>query len=409
MSALTDVVLVCDYAFLEGAAALVAITSAAELSRRGVKVHYFSAVGPVGAELEAAGIDVHCLDQPALRFDPNKTRAMLRGLWNRAAYDGMRKILRRCPKDSTVVHFHQWVGALSPSPIAAARRLGFPITFTFHDYTVSCPNNNFFIYPTNEICDLKPMSMKCVLRNCDKHSYIRKLWRIVRNQVQQRFGGIPADLRHGLYLTRVNREVLARFAPDGMTWHHVSNPINADRADRVDVARNKHFLFIGRLSPEKGGRLFAAASVKAGAHAIFVGDGDEREAILKINPDAVVTGWVSPDEVGALLRQARALVFPSVCYETQGLAVLEAQARGVPSIVSEQVAAREFVADGETGLLMRMGDVEDLAAKIQLLQDDDLVNRLSKNTYDAFWRDPPLIGSHVDKLVAAYSTILDNP
>ena len=73
---------------------------------------------------------------------------------------------------------------------------------------------------------------------------------------------------------------------DEMTWHHISNPIKVNYnpikvnyKDLVDVARSKSFMFISRLSPEKGVRLNAAESALAGVLADFIGDGEERDAI----------------------------------------------------------------------------------------------------------------------------------
>ena len=81
-------------------------------------------------------------------------------------------------------------------------------------------------------------------------------------------------------------------------------------------------------------------------------------------------GWRDAAAVQALMRRARALVFPSVWYEGQPLTVYEALACGAPVIVSDACAGREAVADGEPGFWFRSGDPDDLAAHLRRLRDE---------------------------------------
>jgi glycosyltransferase involved in cell wall biosynthesis len=138
---------------------------------------------------------------------------------------------------------------------------------------------------------------------------------------------------------------------------------------------------------------------------VFIGDGEEREQILKSNGSAEITGWVTPQEVYARLAGARALVFPSIWYEMQGLTVAEAASMGVPSIVGDRSAAREYVQDGITGLYMRGASAEDLAAKLTMLEDDAILKRLSIAAYDDFWRKPNSIDQHLTHLEGAYRAV----
>ncbi len=70
------------------------------------------------------------------------------------------------------------------------------------------------------------------------------------------------------------------------------------------------------------------------------------------------------------LRLYDALVFPSVCYETQGLVVLEALSHSLPVIASDVGGATEFVKPGVNGVLFRAGSVDNLAQTILSLAVD---------------------------------------
>jgi glycosyltransferase involved in cell wall biosynthesis len=78
------------------------------------------------------------------------------------------------------------------------------------------------------------------------------------------------------------------------------------------------------------------------------------------------------------LNLADVVVVPSDV-ETQPLAYLETQACARLLIASDILAAREFVVDGETGLLFRKGDVDDLAAKtVQAVRNPELRCRIGR-------------------------------
>jgi glycosyltransferase involved in cell wall biosynthesis len=196
--------------------------------------------------------------------------------------------------------------------------------------------------------------------------------------------------------------------PPSLKWFFVPNPIQAERAPRIDVMRNQAFVFVGRLSKEKGGDLFARAAKRSAVPAVFIGDGEQRDHIMRINPDAEITGWLAPQDVYARLSQARALVFPSIWYEMQGLTVAEAASMGVPSIVGDRSAARDFVREGANGLYMKGASVDDLVTKLAMLRDDATLERLSVTAYDDFWQGPPNLDRHLAHLEDAYRAVFAN-
>jgi glycosyltransferase involved in cell wall biosynthesis len=106
------------------------------------------------------------------------------------------------------------------------------------------------------------------------------------------------------------------------------------------------------------------------------------------------------------MRAARALVFPSLWYEVQGLTVTEAKAMGTPVVVSDVCAGREAIEDGKSGLWFRSGDPDALAAALIRLKDDALVERLSNHAYAAYWGDALTPERHVAALLDIYKRML---
>jgi glycosyltransferase involved in cell wall biosynthesis len=118
------------------------------------------------------------------------------------------------------------------------------------------------------------------------------------------------------------------------------------------------------------------------------------------------TGWLDPQGVDRVLRQARALVFPSTWYETGGLVVLEALARGIPVLVSRATAPADFVRDGKNGFLIDPHDLCDLQARMRDLADDATAQRMGDQAYARYWAEPQSLADHVAQLGAVYRTLL---
>lgn len=121
------------------------------------------------------------------------------------------------------------------------------------------------------------------------------------------------------------------------------------RPDRPIVA------YVGRLSREKGLGELPATSRDLRAHGLdhrllFVGDGPMRGELEAACPDAIFTGRVTHDHVPTLLASADVFCFPSRT-DTFGNAVLEAQACGLPAVVTDEGGPQEAVRHGETGLV----------------------------------------------------------
>ena len=368
-SRLRRVVIAGDFASVSGGQAKVAIDSACLLAEAGIDVHFFAATGPVAPQLERTGITVHCLDQHVILDDPERLRAIRRGLWNGQAAASLRALCAQFDPRDTVLHGHGYAKALSPAvgPVLAKGPL--KSVFTMHEYFLACPNGGFYDYQRGEICHRKPLGLSCLATHCDMRNPAHKAWRVLRGWIAARPGMLPGGLRDVICISHTQRRVMKPYLPQDVRLHQVDNPV-ASGLPAVDAARNKTLVFVGRLSPEKGALHLAIAARKTGFPVVFVGDGPEAPAILAANPEATITGWLRPEEVQTHLATARALVFPSLWYEGQPLAPIEALLRGIPVICGRWCAAAETVSDGVNGVIYDDPTPDALARALRRLPQD---------------------------------------
>ena len=375
------------------------------LRLRGHRVTVFAAVGPPDPRLEAAGIRVVCLGQDDIGTTTNKLAFAAQAIWNRTAARRLSAELRGLDPRDTVVHVHAFAKALSPSIGRSLAASGLPLLYTMHEFFLVCPNGGFYEYPAARICHRTPMSAACLTTNCDARSYPRKLLRVVRHAALEHVAGMKELFADIVTISALQERVIAPHLPAATRFHRVDNPIAVTKPPPRSGPPGD-FLFVGRISTEKGAPIFAEAARRAGVRPVFVGDGPARAELEARYPEAVMLGWRDEAGVQALMGRARALVFPSVWYEGQPLTVYEALACGAPVIVSDACAGREAVEDGETGYWFRSGDADALAAHLTRLKDDDLAARMGRAASERYWAAPLTLALHLDRIAAIYELVL---
>lgn len=401
------IIIVNDFAFVNGGAGQVAITTARILANTGKRVIFFAAVGPVGQELkDVQNLSVICLNQKDVLRDPNRLRAVFQGVWNFRAAKTLSSVLSDCSPHDTVVHIHALSKSISSSIISVAKRKGFRVVYHLHDYGVACPNLGFFDYQKDEICSRKAMGLSCITHHCDSRSFLHKGWRVLRQFVQYHFGGLPNDVDTMIYISEFSRRILEPYFAKGQRLAFLPNLLDMKHKERIQAEKNQVFLFVGRFAPEKAPALFARAVARLSIPAIFIGTGECEAELREICPEAEFPGWLSHEEMEFYFSRARALVFPSKWYEGQPLTVLEALSQGIPAIVSDVCAARDEILDGETGLLFSSSNIDSLCKKLAIFQDDETVQRFSECAYQRHWKKQHDGEAYADKLTEIYEQTL---
>lgn len=357
------VIIVNDFNYIQGGASKVAIDTARILNDEGLNVIYFSAVNKEEANID--GIKYVSTNQCESLKDKNKIRGALNGIYNLKAKKEFKKLLKSLDNETTIVHVHGWTKALSSSIFDIAFKMKFKVVLTLHDYFTACPNGGYFDYKQNKICHLKPLSFKCIKCNCDSRNYGFKFYRVIRQFVQNKIVKLNDRLENVITISEFSENILKPTLGKNTKITRIYNPIDMDKnVEEIDPAKNDYYLYVGRVSKEKGVDLFCQAITELGYKGIVVGDGDEKEKLQKQFPNIEFTGWKNKDEVKQYMKGARALIFPSRWYEAAPLTNLEALHIGIPSIVSDNCAAKEFSNKSNlTGLSFNL-DIKNLKKEI---------------------------------------------
>ncbi len=392
-----NVIIVCDGAGLTGGTERVAITTALALKETGLNVTFFAGEPISTPELDT--IDCVSMNQ-ADAYHASKAEVLKRFVWNAAAAEIFAELLKNFDPKDTVIHVHSFRRILSGAIIKEAKRRGFKLVFTLHDFGLVCPNTTFYIAPKNEICHHKPLSLACRTCQCTHKGWPMKLMQTARGAKLAR-EGIENDFDHFIYVSVFSRRIIEPHLPSNTPSTTIYNPVSKDRQPKTEN-RKPIFTYVGRLSQEKGVAGFARAAKAAGVQCQFIGDGPERDAILAANPDAILTGWLSHAEVQEGICQSRAVVMPSLWYETAGLAVIEAISQGVTAIVSKNCASTEYIEHGVTGVTYQ-GEKE--LATVLAAMTDEQAQILGDEAYNRYWQDPLSTRKHLGQLIQVYQSL----
>ncbi len=396
-----NVVIACDYAYIEGGASKIAIETALALDRHtNYSVTFIAGNGEPSKELIDSNIKTICLRQYDLINNPSKLNACVKGIYNIKAYKLIKKTLMVLDPKETIVHIHTWTKVLTSAIFEACSELNIPIYLTVHDYFLQCPNGAFYNYVKNKTCYCSPMKRECWLCNCDSRSYLYKIWRCLRQQKQNSIINQINNI-YFIFVSDFSRKQLEKNSSQFTKKTIIKNPIKAEHNVRVHVEENEYVGFIGRVSEEKGVRLFCQAVKQCCATAVVIGDGPLKEELEGEYSDIVFTGWLGKSDLEKWQRKLRCLVFPSVIYETEGLVVPECQAMGIPCIVNENSAASDNIIDNVTGLLFKP-DVTSIAEALQKIDDVEVIKKMSIETFRRFEIDRLSYKVYAETLEKAY-------
>ncbi len=279
-----------------------------------------------------------------------------------------------------ILHLHTNVSVISPSSM--------PVIRTVHNNSPYCPSGSRYLKHWGQPCDRAYSLSGCLWGHFVDHCGsirpqrfypgFQSTWQdmdtlkevpaiansqFVKNQMIR--SGYPADNIHVLHYPAP--EIREYFPPE-----------------QADLP---HFVFLGRITPEKGlvWLLRAIAEVKVPIHLDIAGVGNQEQEQtirrlaerLELMNKITFHGWVNEAKAIQLLQRSRALVFPSVWHEPAGIVSLEAAAAGRAIIASSVGGIPEYTGRLQNALLVEPNDVQGLARTIeQLATDSSLAKRM---------------------------------
>jgi len=312
-------------------------------------------------------------------------RVLCRAIYSIEARKKFNKLLSRFKPD--IVHLQNTHAHITPSIIFEAKRYKIPVVWTLHDYKLICPNSHFLIDKFKKICEAcgKNSYYKAIQKRCKKGSLLASTMASVEayaHRIMKVRDYVDIFLSPSKFLR--NKLIEYGFSEKKVVHMPLFIPENFFKKSNGNKG---YFLFLGKLEPIKGiYQLLEACRIAQVAKLILAGRIEEPLASELPNllpPNAQYVGVKQGKELQELLQDALALVLPSLWYENQPFAILEAFARGKPVIASRLGGMIELVEDGVSGILVPPGDIRALADAMKwMVNNPEKTKEIGKNAYE---------------------------
>jgi glycosyltransferase involved in cell wall biosynthesis len=311
-----------------------------------------------------------------------------------------------------LVHIHNLFPVLSQAAYYGTRKKKKPIVQHLQNYRLFCANG--IMVSRGQISDhcVKGNYACAVIHGCQRSSrvlglaYASQFWfhRFLRSyRIPDCFIAISSFVKDVFVKFGISEEKIF------VLPHYVDTSLF--ESGKPDMG---YYVYVGRLSHEKGIHTLVDAFLESPhLRLVIVGDGPDRKALQDrlcavSNPRIELKGFLESSQIKDLLSKARALVLPSECYETFGLAALEALASGVPVIASRIGGIVDIVTESKTGFLFRAGDKAAILRAIDLLESMSQAGRdimranARRDALQRFNKE-----DYYNRLMRIYTSVLD--
>jgi glycosyltransferase involved in cell wall biosynthesis len=315
--------------------------------------------------LREAGHDVETWAPSPRSGGASLIRAGVSAIWSPNAISEIRRRIGTARPD--VIHVHNLFPELSPAVLRSSPSDGVAVVMTLHNYRSMCLPATFVRdgHPCEDC--LGRDAWPGVLHACYRGSRMGSAALAASLAIHRRIGSFDNPR---LFLA-VSEFVKRKHVEAGWRSEQIIVKTNFCWPATQREGSGEYFLYIGRLSQEKGIAQLLDAWKQVSAPLLIVGDGPQAEELRAMAPDSVeFRGAVAPSDVAEFVRRARAVLVPSICYEGQPRGILEAYAAGVPVIASDIGGLPEIVVDGVSGSLVAPDSADAWRRAIDRLLDD---------------------------------------
>lgn len=310
-----------------------------------------------------------------------------------------------------IAHLHIFQHQLSPSILPVLKKHNIPMVYTAHDLKSVCPN--YKMLTNNKVCESckGKRYYNCLKNKCVKDSRVKTLVNVLEAYVHE-FLNSYSLIDKIICPSNFYKNKLIEFGMPENKVIHISNFIDTSKFQPC-YEKDDYFIYIGRLSEEKGiETLIKAMNYVSASKLLIVGTGPLEEYLKGLVEEkgiknVVFAGFKTGKDLEKIIRRSSFMIIPSEWYENGPMSVLECMAYGKAIIGSNIGGIPEFIEDNETGAIFETGNIEDLAKKINYFinNKNEIVNmgkcarKRAESLYSA--------QKHYSELIKEYTEVIN--
>jgi glycosyltransferase involved in cell wall biosynthesis len=297
-------------------------------------------------------------------------------IWNVFSANRIRKAAVAFRPD--LIHVHNWHYAVGPIGVRTAHKMKIPVVLTVQNFRLLCPSATL-LYKDELFLDSIHASFpwKAIGKKLYRNSWLQTFWLSFIIWVHKKAGTWKMVNKYILQ-TELAREIFISSSLGTDEDQFIVKPNFIKDPGEFPIEREDFFLYIGRISSEKGIGVLVEAFHDKPCELIVGGDGPLKEEVIfaaEKNSRIHYAGLLDKQKVMDLMRRCSALVFPSIWYEGMPLTLIEAFATGTPVIASNLGAMSSMILDGYNGFHFTAGSAAGLSDRIEYWSTADTMTK----------------------------------
>lgn len=333
---------------------------------------------------------------------------LYKSLYNKQAAKILKEKIKIFQPD--IIHIHNLFYVASPAILYEAQKCNIPVVLTIHNFRLIC--SGALLLRNGQVCELctqKKFPFAGIKHQCFQNSSLKTAQITLITGLHKLLGTWQKKVDAYITLSNFVKNKLLhsslQLSPEKVL---VKPNFVVDKGWRDSRERKDFFLFVGRLSAEKGINVLLEAHKYHQFRLEIIGTGDLKElvqAYAKNNSNIIYHGFREQDFIIEKMKECRALLFPSVWYEGMPVTLLEAFSTGTPVIISDINNLNEMVNNGYDGLHFKTGNSRDLARRIQHFEQNPKPEfyENARKTYENFYNPE----KNYRQLIEIYQKVID--
>ena len=268
-----------------------------------------------------------------------------------------------------LVHVHNIFFRASPSILYACEERNVPVVMTLHNYRLICANALLLRY--NHVCEncvQKRLPLAGVIHKCYRNSFSESLLVSSFSGFHKLAGTWKKKVNQYIVLTEFAKQKMLNSSLGLSEEQIVVKPNYTPDLGIGVLPRENYYLFVGRLSTEKGIESLLEASVVFGFPLKIAGDGPQQDRLVsKYSAYSHIQflGKQGRTEVLSLMKKCKAFIFPSIWYEGLPYTIIEAFSTGTPVLSSNLGAMKELIVDNYNGFHFGAGEINSIGEAVK--------------------------------------------
>ena len=333
--------------------------------------------------------------------------------YNLETLDKLNKLIKEIQPD--IIHTSSIFQHLTSSFIEPCYKNKIPTVMSLHGCELICPAKTM-IFKHESVCKdelcIKGNSLHCIINKCENKKLINSLVASMEYQVRK-WLRLKEKVDYFICPSQALLDLTARAGIDKKKLVLINNFLNDTHLNKASDYTNKgYFLYVGRLSKEKGVDILLKAMTELPEVKLhIVGTGNQEETLKEFAKEHNLNnvkflGFKKGAELEEEYKNCIASILPSNWFENFPTTIMESFAYGKPVIASNIGGIPNMIINGETGILYEPSSINELILAIKsLYSSPELVKNMGINARTRA-KEKFLSQIYFEKLLNLYNLVL---